>query len=120
VGALVPLVALASDLVPPRLWLDRLALLIPGSAATRWLLLVDAACLVAMGGATRWPFLGIPAALGSGFVALNLMGMAVTDFYLGLAVFHLAVGVTAAAVLQRARWAGAGLVVLALALGILT
>jgi hypothetical protein len=119
-GAPAPLAALASDLVPPRLWLERLALLVPGNAATRWLLLADAGCLVAMGGATRWPLLGIPAALGSGFIALNLMGIAVTDFYLGLALFHLAVGVTAAAVLHRARWAGASLVVLALALGILT
>ena len=99
----VPLAALAPDLVPPRIWLDRAAFLIPGSAATRWLLLTDIVCLVAMGCATRRPRVGVPVALVVGFVALNVAGMAITDFYLGLALFHVAVGVAAAVSLRRAR-----------------
>jgi hypothetical protein len=116
----VPLTALASDLVPLRIWLDRLAFLIPGSVATRWLLLTDIVCLVAMGRATRRPRVGIPVTLVVGFVALNLASMAVTDFYLGLALFHLTVGVAAAVSLHRARWMGMSLVALAVMLGILT
>ena len=112
--------AVAPDLVPLRIWLDRVAFLIPGSAATRWLLLTDIVCLVAMGCATRRPSVGIPVALAVGFVALNLAGMAVTDFYLGLALFHGAVGVAAAVSLGRARWMGIAQVVLAVMLGILT
>ncbi len=114
------LAALAPDLVPPRIWLDRLVFLIPGSAATRWLLLTDIVCLVAMGRATGRPRVGVTVALVAGFVALNLAGMAVTDFYLGLALFHVAVGAAAAVSLRRARWLGVALVVLAVALGILT
>lgn len=112
--------AVTPDLVPARVWVDRLALLVPGSTATRWLLLGDLVCLVALGRAAGWPLVGIPVALGVGFVALNLMGMAVTDFYLGLALFHLAVGATAAVVVRGARWVGVALVVLALLLGVLT
>jgi len=118
--SLVPLAALAPDLVPPRVWLDRLALLVPGGKATRWLLLADLVCLVVLGRAAPWPLVGVPIAVGVGFVALNLVGMAVTDFYLGLALFHLAVGVTTAAVFRRARWVGVTLVALALALGVVT
>ena len=117
---LAPLAVLAPDLVPPRIWLDRVDFLIPGSAATRWLLLTDIVCLVAMGCATRRPSVGVPVALAVGFVALNLAGMAVTDFYLGLALFHGAVGVAAAVSLRRARWMGMALVVLAVMIGILT
>ena len=115
-----PLGVLAPDLVPLRIWLDRVAFLIPGSAATRWLLLTDIVCLVAMGRATGRPRVGVPVALLVGFVALNLASMAVTDFYLGLALFHAAVGVAAAISLRRARWMGMTLVALAVMLGILT
>ena len=115
-----PLTALASDLVPLRIWLDRLAFLIPGSAATRWLLLADAACLVAVGRAWCRPLVGVPAALVLGFVTLNLLGMAVTDFYLGLALFHLTVALTALVGLRGARWAGLALLILAVLFGSLT
>ncbi len=67
---------------PQRWWLERLAMLVPGSAATRWLLVADAVCLVAVGLASRRPLLGIPLALGAGFLALNVLGMVLTDFYL--------------------------------------
>lgn len=119
-GSLVRLAALAPDLVPARVWLDRLDLLVPGPAATRWLLIPDLACLVALGAAARWPPAGIAVALGVGFAALNLVGMAVNDFYVGLALFHLAVGAAAALGLRRRRWAGLALVALALVLGIVT
>jgi len=118
--ALGVLAALGSEAVPSRVWLDRLAFVVPGGTATRWLLLGDLACLLALGWAARGPVIGMPLALGLGFVALNLVSMAVTDFYLGLALFHVAVGGTAAAVLRRARWLGLGLLGLALALGIAT
>jgi hypothetical protein len=112
--------ALGPDLVPPRIWLNRLGFLIPSGAATRWLLLTDIVCLVALGRATGRPRVGIPVALGVGFVALNLVSMAVTDFYLGLALFHLAVGVVATVGLRQARWLGMALVILVVTLGILT
>src|SRR6516165_9993782 len=84
---LVVLFAADRDLVPQRMWLDRLALMIPGPAATRWLLLADAACLVALGAGMRLPVVAVPAALAVGFVVLNALGMALTDFYLGLSLF---------------------------------
>jgi hypothetical protein len=105
---------------PQRWWLERLAMLVPGSAATRWLLVADAVCLAAVGLASRRPALAIPLALGAGFLALNVLGMVLTDFYLGLAVFHLVVGVGTAALARRTRWLGLALVVLALGLGVLT
>lgn len=112
--------ALTPDLVPPRLWLERLAFLAPGTTATRWLLVADLVCLVVLGSAARRPLVGISVALALGFLALNVAAMAVTDFYLGLALFHLGVGVTAAALLRRARWVGLALVVTVLVLGALT
>ena len=105
---------------PQRWWLERLAMFVPGAAATRWLLVADAVCLVAVGLASRRPSLGVPLAMGAGFLALNVLGMVLTDFYLGLAVFHLFVGVGTAALARRTRWLGLALVVLALALGVLT
>ena len=116
---LAPLAALTPDLVPPRVWLVRLAFLGPGTTATRWLLIGDLVCLVAVGATARRPLIDLLVALGAGFAAL-LVSMAVTDFYLGLALFHLAVGVTTAAIHRRTRWAGLTLVVLALLLGVLT
>src|SRR5215831_15080959 len=71
---LVVLFAADRDLVPQRMWLDRLALMIPGPAATRWLLLADAACLVALGAGMRLPVVAVPAALAAGFVVLNALG----------------------------------------------
>jgi hypothetical protein len=70
--------------------------------------------------ATGRPLIMIPLALATGFVALNVLSMVVTDFYLGLFLFHLAVGLAAAVLLHRARWLGALLLALTLALGVLT
>jgi len=107
-------------LTPQRWWLERLAILVPGSAATRWLLVADAVCLVALGLSSRHPWLGVPLALGAGFLVLNLLGMALTDFYLGLALFHLVVGIATAVLARRTRRLGLGLIGLAVALGALT
>src|SRR5262249_26830292 len=109
-----------SDLVPQRIWLDRLAHMIPGPAATRWLLLGDAACLIAVGAGMRTPAVAVPAALAVGFVVLNALGMAMTDFYLGLSVFHLVVGITTILCVRRGRWLGGIVLGLAVLLGILT
>ena len=117
---LVVLFAADRDLVPQRMWLDRLALMIPGPAATRWLLLADAACLVALGAGMRRPVVAVPAALAAGFVVLNALGMALTDFYLGLSVFHLVVGITTILCGRRGRWLGGVLLGLAILLGVLT
>lgn len=108
------------DLIPQRMWLDRLALLIPGPAATRWLLLADAACLVTLGAGMRAPVVAVPAALAVGFVALNALGMALTDFYLGLSVFHLVIGVTTLLCGRRGRWLGGVVLGLAVLFGVLT
>ena len=116
------LVAVAAQpyLTPQRAWLDRLALIVPSSGATRWLLVADVACLVALGLATRRPLLGVPLVLVAGFAVLNGLGMTFTDFYLGLAVFHLAAGTAAMVFARRARWLGAATIGLALLLGLFT
>lgn len=113
-------VAAELSLTPQRAWLDRLALVVPSSGVTRWLLVADLACLVALGLTARRPWLGLPLALGLGFLVLNGLGMALTDFYLGLALFHLVVGTATAVFAGRARWVGFAALALALALGILT
>lgn len=103
-----------------RVWLERLALVVPGTTATRWLLLVDVVCLVALGLAARRPAIAIPLALGVGFLALNVLGMLMTDFFVGLALFHLVVGLVTLLALRRARWLGAAALALSLALGVVT
>ena len=118
--SLVSLAALPRELVPVRAWLDRFAFLVPGGAATRWLLLADLACLVALGAATKSRWAGVPAAVVGGFLVLNVLGMAVSDFYLGLAVFHLAVGLATAVLVPGGRWLGVALVALSVGLGVLT
>lgn len=116
------LVAVAAEryLTPQRAWLDRLGLIVPSSGATRWLLVADLACLVAVGLATRRPWLGTSLALASGLLVVTGLGMVLTDFYLGLALFHLAAGLTALVFAGRVRWLGALTLGLALALGVLT
>jgi len=111
--------ASAAALIPQRAWLDRLALAVPGPRASRWLLLADAVCLIALGLRTRQPVLGVPIAFGAGFLVLNVLGMGFTDFYLGLAAFHLLTGVTTVAFVPR-RWLGATALALALVLGVTT
>ena len=103
-----------------RVWLDRLALVVPGTTATRWLLLADLVCLVSLGLAARRPLLALPLVLGAGFLALNVLGMVTLDFFLGLALFHPAVALTALLVLRRARWLGAVALALSLVLGVVT
>lgn len=114
------LVSTAVPMLPQRAWLDALALVVPGATATRWLLLCDVVCLVGLALAWRRPWLAIPAALGIGFIVLNGLGLLLTDFFLGLAAFHLLVGVTTLAALRSARWLGGTALVFALALGMLT
>ena len=120
VHLLAILASTESHLTRQRAWLERLSVLVPANGATRWLLVADAVCLIALGLARRRPVLGVPLALGAGFLALNVLGMVVTDFYLGLALFHPGVGLTAVLALRRARWLGAVTVGLALILGVLT
>ena len=112
--------ASVEPLTPQRVWLDRLAVVIPGPAATRWLLVADAACLVALGLVAARPLVGVSVALGAGFIALNALGMALNDFYHGLAAFHLGVGATTSVFARRRRWLGIALIGLALVLGALT
>jgi hypothetical protein len=118
--ALTWLLLASGALTPQRVWLDRLALLVPGPSATRWLLIADVVCLVVIGLRGRRPVAGMLLALAAGFVTINGFGMAFTDFYLGLAAFHLTVGIATALFAGHARWLGAGLVALALVLGIAT
>src|SRR2546427_6902 len=113
----VALAAAEPYLTSQRAWLDRLAVVVPAPAATRWLLVADLACLIALGLATHRRALGIPLTLAAGFIVLNLLGMALTDFYLGLTVFHLLVGLVAMLTLSRARWLGAVTLGLVLVLG---
>jgi hypothetical protein len=81
--------------------------------------LADAVCLIALGLRTRHPMLGVPLAFGAGFLVLNVLGMGFTDFYLGLAAFHLLVAVITLAFVRR-RWLGAAALALALVLGVAT
>jgi hypothetical protein len=117
---LMTTVVAAAPLTPQRGWLERLAFVVPGPAASRWLLLADAVCLVALGLRTRRPILAVPCALGLGFTVLNGLGLALTDFYLALTAFHLAVGAVTLALAGRSRWLGGGLIALAVVLGVLT
>lgn len=110
----------AGPLVPQRAWLEALAVAVPGPTATRWLLLADLACLVGIALAWRRPWLAIPLALLVGFTVLNALGLLLTDFYLGLAAFHLLVGLTAAVLPRPARWLGGVALALAVGLAVLT
>lgn len=62
----------------------------------------------------------IPLTLGIGFLALNILGMLVTDFFIGLALFHPAIGLVTLLALRRARWLGAATLALSVALGVVT
>ena len=120
VSPLSSLVAVnAAALTPQRAWLESLALAVPSPSASRWLLIADAVCLIALGLRTRRPALGVPLTLGVGFLVLNVLGMGLTDFYLGLAAFHLLTGVITVAFVPR-RWVGAIALALTLVLGVAT
>ena len=111
--------ASAASLTPQRAWLERLALVIPSPSASRWLLLADAVCLLALGLRTRHPVLGVLIAFGAGFLVLNVLGMGFTDFYLGLAAFHFLTATITLAFIPR-RWLGVTAFALALLLGVAT
>lgn len=111
--------ASAATLTPQRAWLERLAVVIPSPNASRWLLLIDAVCLIALGLRTRQPVLGVLLAFGAGWLVLNVLGMAFTDFYLGLAAFHFITAAVTLAFIPR-RWLGATAFALALIFGVAT
>jgi hypothetical protein len=114
------LATLPPHLAPQRMWLERLALIIPGPAASRWLLLADAACLIAIALGSSRPRAAVPLILGLGFLAVNVAGMVLNDFYLGLALVHLAAACSALLLARRRRWVGVAALSLTLALGMLT
>lgn len=111
--------------IPPgapasRYWLERLTGMVPGPSATRWLLLADLCVLVLIGVRRHHGVVGSLLAIGAGFLLVNVLGLILTDFFLGLAVFHVMTGVAGILASGPARWAGAVLLVLTLALGGLT
>jgi hypothetical protein len=107
-------------LTPPRLWLDRLAWIVPAPTASRWLLVADAAALIAIALASRRPGIAVPVALGLGFLVVNVAGMLVTDFYLGLAMAHVAIAAAALLLARGRRWVGALALGVTVAVGIVT
>jgi len=105
---------------PGRYWLEGLSPLVPSPSASRALLLADVAVILLAAAGWRHPTLAALVGLALGLLVLNLVGMLLTDFFLGLAAFHVLVGVAALGGARRLRWAGAGLLALMLALGALT
>ena len=111
--------------IPPgapwgRYWLEGLSFFVPGPSASRTLLLADMAVILLAAARHRHPVLAALVGLGAGLLVLNVVGMLLTDFFLGLAAFHVLVGVAALCSARRIRWAGAALLGLTLALGVLT
>lgn len=102
---------------PAEPWFE---LLLPTAAASRWLLVVDVACVVALAIRLRPVLVGVPLALGAAFLVVNVLGMATNDFYVGLALFHITLGAVTVVFARRARWLGAALLTLVVALGLLT
>jgi hypothetical protein len=105
---------------PGRYWLEELSALVPSPSASRALLLADVAVILLAAAGWRHPALAALVGLALGLLVLNLAGMLLTDFFLGLVAFHVLVGVAALGGTRRLRWAGAGLLALTLALGALT
>ena len=118
--ASLPIVALVPGLTLQRSWLERLAVIVPAERATRWLLLLDAACLILICLERRRPRLAVALVLTTAFLALNVLGIVLNDFFLGLAVFHLGVTATTALTLRRRRWFGITALLLVAALGVWT
>jgi hypothetical protein len=83
-------------------------------------LLADLCVLVLIGASRRRAVLGAIVAVSAGFLLVNVLGLILTDFFLGLAMSHFAIGLAGLLVSGAARWAGAALVALSLALGGLT
>jgi len=105
---------------PGRYWLEGLSALVPSPSASRALLLADVAVILLAAAGWRHPALAVPIGLALGLLVLNLVGMLLTDFFLGLAAFHFLVGLAALGGARRLRWAGAALLALTLAVGALT
>jgi hypothetical protein len=105
---------------PGRDWLDRLDWLVPGTAATRGLLLADLALIALIAARSRHRALAVVAAVGAAFLGLNMASMLLTDFYLGLASFHVLTALAGIAAAGHARVGGAALLALTLALGVIT
>jgi hypothetical protein len=105
---------------PGRYWLEGLGALVPAPGASRALLLADTVVILLAAAGRRHRALAAVIGLGAGLLVLNVVGMLLTDFFLGLAAFHVLVGMAALGGARRVRWAGAGLLALTLALGVLT
>lgn len=120
-GSVVALVSVAAHhLTAARAWIDQLWFIVPADDVTRWLLLLDAGCLTVMGLGLRHAIVGVPAVLVAGFIGLNVLAFALTDFILGLAVFHVGVAGTTLIALPARRWIGGIALALVLVLGALT
>jgi hypothetical protein len=116
---------LAASPIPPgappgRYWLETLAWAVPGTAVTRWLLLADVAIIGLVAARCRRPLLAGAIGVGLGFLVLNVLGLMVTDFFLGLALFHVLAGIVGIVATGRAWWSGVLLLGLALTLGVFT
>lgn len=112
-------------LTPPgapqsRFWLDHMAALAPAGWATRSLLLGDILVLILMALRLPRPVIAVPVGLGGGFLALNALGMILTDFFLGLLAFHWLVAAAALCTRGLTRWAGVGLLAVTITLGLAT
>jgi hypothetical protein len=115
----------AASQIPPgapagRHWLERLHWIVPGSDVTRWLLLADLLILALMVSRSRRPVAAAVVALGFAFLVINVAGLLFTDFFLGLAAFHVLTAAVALSAAGLVRWSGAALLALAMALGVLT
>jgi hypothetical protein len=58
--------------------------------------------------------------VGAGFLALNILGLLLTDFFLALAAFHVTVAVATVLFAEDWRWLGGVTLLLAVAAGALT
>lgn len=112
--------AIPAGAPPSRYWLESLSWAVPGPSITRWLLVADLLVLLSIAARFRQGPTGIVLAVGLGFFALNVISMILTDFFLGLAVFHGVTGLAGLLTAGPARWAGGTLLAITLVLGALT
>ncbi len=105
---------------PGRYWLETLAWIVPGASVTRWLLLADLAIIGLIAARRRRPVVAVVIGIGLGFLVLNVLSLLVTDFFLGLALFHALTGIVGVVATGRAWWSGVILLGLALILGMST
>ena len=102
------------------MWIEAWGWIIPGSVANRSLLLADLGILLLIGMQTKAPVIVTLTGIVLGFIVLTGLGLLLTDFYLGLTVFHVLVAGVGLLLLRRARWVSAGALGLLLLLGIMT